>query len=138
MAAKIMMTKPHSGHIPRGQRHPKARFTDAQIHEFRARHKAGESINSLAREVETPPGYMSRLVNNKSRTRDAQPLRTEYGNAARGTADMTLADIGMMFGVTLQAVQNIEQRALRKIRAVIEREASRAGCTPLEWLFGDE
>ena len=46
--------------------------------------------------------------------------------------------ISKRFGVTFQAIQQTEQKALRKIRRAIEREAKHAGCTPLEWLLGDE
>lgn len=66
-----------------------------------------------------------------------QPNR-EFGNVQSGTAAMSLAEIGRRYGVTLQSIQAIEQRALRKIRKAIEEEAQRAGCSPLQWLMGNE
>jgi DNA-directed RNA polymerase sigma subunit (sigma70/sigma32) len=60
-----------------------------------------------------------------------------FGNKRLGTALMSLQEIGDRFGVSLQAIQAIEQRALRKIQAAIEREAHREGKTVAEWLYGD-
>jgi DNA-directed RNA polymerase sigma subunit (sigma70/sigma32) len=46
--------------------------------------------------------------------------------------------VSKRFGVSFQAVQQAERKALQKIRRAIEREARQAGCTPMEWLLGDE
>ena len=64
--------------------------------------------------------------------------KLRLGSTQSGTAAMSLRDIGKRYGVSLQAIQGIERRALKKVRQAIEREAKRAGCTPLEWLFGEE
>lgn len=64
--------------------------------------------------------------------------RRIFGNKASGTANASLAEIGRTFGVSLQSVQKVEQRALRKIRKAIESEAERAGVSPQEWLFGSD
>jgi DNA-directed RNA polymerase sigma subunit (sigma70/sigma32) len=71
----------------------------------------------------------------KKKTTKRKPARR---NVQVGTAAMSLQDIGDRYGVSFQTIQQIEQKALRKIRHAIEQEAKRAGCTPLKWLFGDE
>jgi DNA-directed RNA polymerase sigma subunit (sigma70/sigma32) len=64
--------------------------------------------------------------------------KREIGRARSGTALMSQREIGELYGVTLQSVQGVEYRALRKIKEGIEREAAAAGCTVRAWLFGDE
>jgi len=54
------------------------------------------------------------------------------------TAGLSQQAIGKRFGVSFQTIQRTEQIALKKIRRAIEREARQAGCTPMEWLLGDE
>jgi len=63
--------------------------------------------------------------------------KRKFGNARSGTAAMSLNDIGKRYGVSLQCIQGIEQRALRKIRKAIEEEANRAGCSAIDWLLGN-
>jgi hypothetical protein len=60
------------------------------------------------------------------------------GNVHSGTAVMTQKEIGDLYGITLQSVQAVEYRAIKKIRECIEREAKAAGCSVRQWLFGDE
>ena len=51
---------------------------------------------------------------------------------------MTQQEIGYMYGISLQSVQQVEYRALRKIRQFIKGEAKAAGCSVRQWLYGDE
>lgn len=64
--------------------------------------------------------------------------KRRLGNANSGTACMTQQAIGEMFGVSLQSIQAVEYRALRKIRQAIRREAEAAGVSVRTWLYGDE
>jgi Sigma-70, region 4 len=57
-------------------------------------------------------------------------------NKQRGTALYSLSEIGAACGVTMQTIQQIEQRALRKIKVAIEQESRAAGVSVSEWLFG--
>ncbi len=59
------------------------------------------------------------------------------GNKHSGTALRSQAEIGAMFGVSLQSVQSVEYRALRKIKNAIECEARAAGVSVRDWLYGD-
>lgn len=64
--------------------------------------------------------------------------RKTFGNANSGTALRSLAEIGAMFGVSLQSIQCVEQRALKKIRAAIEREAASEGMSVRDWICQEE
>jgi Fe-S cluster assembly ATPase SufC len=64
-------------------------------------------------------------------------VRRKFGNAGTGTAVYSLAEIGRACGVSLQSIQAVEQRALRKIKLAIQKEAEVAGVSIQEWLFGD-
>lgn len=64
--------------------------------------------------------------------------RAAYGNKNSGTAAMSLAEIGRMFGVSLQSIQAVEQRAIKKIRTAIEQGAKAEGMSIGEYLFGDD
>ncbi len=77
-------------------------------------------------------------ANYEAQMEESNTKRRVFGNAASGTAAMTLSEIGKMFGVSLQSVQSIEQRAIRKIKAAIESEAAKAGMTVEEWLLSDD
>jgi len=48
----------------------------------------------------------------------------------------TYKAIAKSWGVCYQRVQQIEQRALEKLRAAIEKEAEAAGVSPGEWFRG--
>lgn len=65
-----------------------------------------------------------------------KPDKQKRGDTRSGTAAKSQREIGEMFGVTLQAVQSIEYRALRKIRAAIENAAKEKGVSVAEWLIG--
>ena len=52
-------------------------------------------------------------------------------------ATYSLVDIARACGVSFQMIQQVEQRALRKIRTAIEAEADAAGVTVDVWLFGE-
>lgn len=69
---------------------------------------------------------------------DAHKEKNVAGDVRSGTAHLTQKEIGEMFGVSLQSVQQVEYRALKKIRFAIECEAKAAGVTVRQWLFGDE
>ena len=60
------------------------------------------------------------------------------GNKNSGTALRSQAEIGAIFGVSLQSIQSVEYRALKKIRRAIQREADAAGKSVRDWLFGDD
>lgn len=45
-------------------------------------------------------------------------------------------DIAQMLGISRARVSQIEYRALAKMKVAIEREASRAGVSVYEWLYG--
>lgn len=123
----------------RGQRHPRAKYTDQQVHQWRELHRNGRSINSLAKEVGTNSGYMSLLIRGKRRARDAEPVEViahVCGETCR-TAHSRV-DVAMEMGITIQAVEQIEMLALAKLRAEIQRRAVQADCSPMQWLFGDE
>lgn len=68
------------------------------------------------------------------------PLRSQKQSAKRKrpAAEMSLREVGKRYGLSMQSIQQIEKKALLKIRYAIEQEARRTGCTQLEWLFGDE
>lgn len=68
---------------------------------------------------------------------DMQTKKRQFGSKTQGTALYSLAEIGAAFGVTLQTIQGVEQRALKKIRHAIEAEAAESGMTVGEWLYGD-
>lgn len=63
--------------------------------------------------------------------------RRRFGNKSSGMAQLSLAEIGRMFGVSLQSIQCVEQRALRKLREGIMRDARESGQSLHEYLFGD-
>ena len=63
--------------------------------------------------------------------------KRRLGNKRSGTAVMSQKEIGDLFGVSLQSVQQVEYRALRKIRKTIEREARAEGVSVFQWLYGD-
>ena len=60
-----------------------------------------------------------------------------YGRVQSGTAMMTQAEIGRLFGVSLQSIQQVEKRALRKIQQAIENLAAAEGMTVKEWLLSE-
>lgn len=51
---------------------------------------------------------------------------------------LTYREIGEIFGVSMRRVQQIEVRALAKLKAAIQQEAEAAGVTPAEWMTGDQ
>lgn len=53
--------------VLRGERHPRARLTDAQVHEIRGRAAAGETQSALAREFGTTQASVWRYLNRRSR-----------------------------------------------------------------------
>lgn len=48
----------------------------------------------------------------------------------------TYKEIARSWGVCYQRVQQIEQRAIQKLREAIEKEAEAAGVSPVEWFRG--
>lgn len=78
-----------------------------------------------------PPPAWTRTENAMNET------KRKHGDTRCGTAIKSQREIGEMFGVTLQAVQCIEYRALKKIRAGIERAAAARELSVKEWLFGE-
>lgn len=60
----------------------------------------------------------------------------QRGNAASGTALFNLEQVASCFGVTTARIQQIEQKALEKIRREVIREARAAGVSPEEWILG--
>jgi DNA-directed RNA polymerase sigma subunit (sigma70/sigma32) len=63
--------------------------------------------------------------------------KRRFGNKNAGTAQMSLQEIGDLFGVTLQSIQAVEKRAIKKIKHAIETSAAAEGKTVGEWLFGE-
>jgi DNA-directed RNA polymerase sigma subunit (sigma70/sigma32) len=64
---------------------------------------------------------------------------TRAGHFPDGGGDLaSQRQIAARFGVSRARVQQLEQRALDKLRKEIVRQARAAGCTPREWLLGDE
>jgi hypothetical protein len=63
--------------------------------------------------------------------------KRRMGNKHGGTAVMSQSEIGKMFGISLQSIQSVEYRALKKIRREIERLAAEEGKTVREWLFDE-
>lgn len=125
----------HAGNFQRGQRHPGARFTDLEVHEMRERHRNGESINSIARSLGSGSGYISLIINGKRRKQDAEPVQVTREKCSESH---TLGDLAMMLGLTIEQVKEIEDRAMAKIRVAVLEQARRAGCTPMQWMFGSE
>lgn len=64
--------------------------------------------------------------------------KANVGAKHMGTAAMSQREVGELFGVTLQSVQQVEYRAIKKIREAIKTEAAAAGITPRQWLFGED
>lgn len=54
------------------------------------------------------------------------------------TRHLTQVECAELFGVHRSRIQQLELRALRKMRAAIEAEAQAAGVTISEWLEGAE
>jgi DNA-directed RNA polymerase sigma subunit (sigma70/sigma32) len=50
---------------------------------------------------------------------------------------MSREQIANRLGVSRSRIRQIEERALRKLHAAIVREATAAGVSIREWLFGD-
>jgi len=50
---------------------------------------------------------------------------------------MTHVELAKHLGVSKCRVQQLERRALAKVRSAIEREARLSKQTPLEWLMGE-
>lgn len=88
----------------RGQAHPKAKLTDANIREIRRRRGLGETLSKLATAFGVVPGHISSICKGRRRPDEAV--------AVRGS----LAEIADRHGLTMQEVLIIEQRALEKLR----------------------
>lgn len=68
----------------------------------------------------------------KSRSTFTQPISVRAGTAA-----MSLQEIADRQGCSLQAIQQVHARALRKLKEAIAREASVSKMDAEEWLFGE-
>lgn len=58
--------------------------------------------------------------------------------ASNGLAELSQVDVAELLGVSQQAVQSAEKKAIRKLRVGIEREAELAGVGVMTWLFGED
>lgn len=65
------------------------------------------------------------------------PTGAHYHEPPEEPADVsTYKEIARSWGVCYQRVQQIEQRAIEKLREAIEKEAEAAGVSPGEWMRG--